>query len=112
MNKQTGFTLIELIMVIVILGVLAATAIPQFVDLSTQAEAAATDGVLGAVQSTIAINYAAQQMTPPQGTAIAACADVETAMQGGLPTDYSIVSAGSSCTLNGPGGQTRAFDLL
>jgi len=40
MNKQHGFTLIELIMVIVILGVLAATALPKFANLSTDANKA------------------------------------------------------------------------
>ena len=41
MKKQNGFTLIELVVVIVILGILAATALPKFVDLSGEAEGAA-----------------------------------------------------------------------
>ncbi len=57
-TTQQGFTLIELVMVIVILGILAATAIPRFVDLSTEAEVAALAGVQGALSSASAINYA------------------------------------------------------
>lgn len=57
-STQQGFTLIELVMVIVILGILAATAIPRFVDLSSEAEVAALNGVQGALSSASAINYA------------------------------------------------------
>ena len=46
-HVQRGFTLIELVMVIVILGVLAAVALPKFVDLKGDAVAASTQGVAG-----------------------------------------------------------------
>jgi MSHA pilin protein MshA len=58
MKRSAGFTLIELVMVIVILGILAATAIPKFYDLSTQALAASKAGMSGAVKSAHAIYYA------------------------------------------------------
>ncbi len=50
-QAQRGFTLIELVMVIVILGVLAAVAIPKFVDLKGDAQAAALQGVVGGLNS-------------------------------------------------------------
>ncbi len=59
MRKQAGFTLIELVMVIIVLGILAAIAIPRFVDLSGDAFTAAAHGMEGAVKGAMAVSIAA-----------------------------------------------------
>jgi len=59
-EMRKGFTLIELIMIIVILGILAAVAIPKYYDLQSQAQQAAEEGIVGGVRSGISTYYANQ----------------------------------------------------
>lgn len=57
MRLQKGFTLIELVVVIVILGILAASAAPKFMDLQSDARKSALQGMQGAVKSAVSMTY-------------------------------------------------------
>lgn len=92
MRNEKGFTLIELVMVIVLLGVLAAVAIPKFIDIGDEAKDAALNGVVGGMGSAMSINYGARSVSATKGSAVANCTDVSSLLAGGVPSGYAVTA--------------------
>jgi MSHA pilin protein MshA len=90
-KQQSGFTLIELVVVIVILGLLAATALPRFVNLTGQARVASLQGIAGAVASGAALARAQWLVNGSTGAVTVDVDGVPVAVTGsGYPTNAGI----------------------
>ena len=106
-KKQAGFTLIELVVVLVLLGIIGAVATARFQNLSVQARDAALKGIAAEISSASAINYAASVLGTGTSIALtnggAAAPDCDTAtlgslLQAGWPdASYTVLVGAGAC---------------
>lgn len=114
MRKQSGFTLIELIVVIVILGLLAATALPRFSNLTNDARKASVQGMLGGIRSAAALAKSSWLVGGSSGTSVLMDGVTVTVVGGsgstaGYPTNAAV---GITAAMQSIDGFTGAYGAL
>src|SRR3989338_994689 len=116
MPSKKGFTLIELVIVILVLGILVAIVIPKFVNMTADSRQAETNSVANALGAASHKNYALSRTGSSKAVTVSNCTDVANALHASYPLQagYTITSASIAthasvtCTLTNPDGSTTA----
>lgn len=123
LKNKGGFTLIELVMIIVILGILAAVAIPRFVDLGRDARSSACDGFVGGIRSGISLDWVAYLTNKtvaynggtPYGTGLSTYTEALETLEPGSTPPTALIGSGDlerRCDLNADGDGTDSGEII
>jgi prepilin-type N-terminal cleavage/methylation domain-containing protein len=108
-RKQSGFTLVELVVVVAVIGVLAVIAAPKIVGVATDARKASVKAVASTMTAAMARNYAAHEADSSTGKTIATCGEVTKILDGGiLPSGYAFDATNDTIVI-GSGEQATCY---